>query len=331
MVQKVSGQMLADDALDDASTDFTPGNYLRVGADSSLEQRSPSQVLADIGAAAVLDADLTAIAAVATTGVLVRTGTNTWNTRAIAAQDVVLTVTDGNGVAGAPTLALTPPDYIEGLKLTWNSGTSLGISMGAAYIQSLGRVIRAGSNITKASLSLANNTWYHLYLYLNAGTPDVEVVTTAPVVYSGTARSKTGDTSRRYIGSVKTEGTANVIKFAHDGLNNIKYLNNVSVNLVLNSSLTSAVTLTVTDYAPVTASFVGVHFLNQTASANNANLGYQNGPVPASGSWIAFTPSLAANQLMVPMPAVGDNLQARYDSASASGSLAWVNGYQFER
>jgi hypothetical protein len=51
-----------------------------------------------------LDADLTALAGVGTTGILVRTGAGTVATRAIAA-GTGLTVTDGTGVGANPTLA----------------------------------------------------------------------------------------------------------------------------------------------------------------------------------------------------------------------------------
>lgn len=51
-------------------------------------------------------ADLTAIEAVASTGVLVRTGTNTWATRADTGTASV-TVTNGDGVAGNPTFSIS--------------------------------------------------------------------------------------------------------------------------------------------------------------------------------------------------------------------------------
>lgn len=53
-----------------------------------------------------LDSDLTAIAGLATQGVLVRTGAGTATTRTIT-QGTGITVTNGDGVAGNPTVALT--------------------------------------------------------------------------------------------------------------------------------------------------------------------------------------------------------------------------------
>lgn len=53
-----------------------------------------------------LDADLTALAALASTGFAVRTASNTWAQRSIAVTSSTgLAITDGDGVAGNPTLA----------------------------------------------------------------------------------------------------------------------------------------------------------------------------------------------------------------------------------
>ncbi|WP_414609303.1 hypothetical protein, partial [Stenotrophomonas pavanii] len=92
-----------------------------------------------------------------------------------------------------------PAGYIDGLKMEWVSGTQIRFTSGSAYIPSLGRALALAAAVTKTP-TLAASTWYHAYLYSNAGTPDVEVTTTAPdTPYSGTARTKAGDTSRRYI------------------------------------------------------------------------------------------------------------------------------------
>ena len=58
-----------------------------------------------------LDADLTALAGVGTTGILVRTGAGTVATRAIAAGAGV-TITDGTGVGGNPTIAAGYPGQV---------------------------------------------------------------------------------------------------------------------------------------------------------------------------------------------------------------------------
>lgn len=103
---------------------------------------------------------------------------------------------------------------VDGMRLSWNSATSITVGIGRCYAEN-GDLINATSALTASSLSLSNSTWYHVYVYLNSGTPAVEVVTTAPTAWKGTAYSKTGDTSRRYVGSVRTDGSGNIYEFWH--------------------------------------------------------------------------------------------------------------------
>lgn len=58
------------------------------------------------GAYQALDADLTAIAALSATGIAVRTAADTWALRSLAQPAAGITVTNGDGVSGNPTLAL---------------------------------------------------------------------------------------------------------------------------------------------------------------------------------------------------------------------------------
>lgn len=77
-----------------AETDVT------VGGDSVLVD---SDIGVDVQA---YDGDLAALAALAGTGIAVRTGTDTWAQRTITGPAAGLTVSNGNGVSGNPTLAL---------------------------------------------------------------------------------------------------------------------------------------------------------------------------------------------------------------------------------
>ena len=95
--------------------------------------------------------------------------------------------------------------YIEGLIPQYQSGTSIVLNTGTTYIPALGRGLEVTSQLTLSGLTLTASTWYYLYLYDNAGVPAIELVTTAPAApYSGSARTKTGDTSRRFMGAFKT-------------------------------------------------------------------------------------------------------------------------------
>jgi hypothetical protein len=61
-----------------------------------------------------LDADLDAIAALASTGVAVRTGAGTWTVRTIAGTTDEVAVANGSGVSGAPTIGLASNPTVPG-------------------------------------------------------------------------------------------------------------------------------------------------------------------------------------------------------------------------
>lgn len=108
---------------------------------------------------------------------------------------------------------------IIGLHPVWTDATHIGCSPGAAYIESLGRAIFAAP--ADIAPSLANNTWYHVYLKSD-GT--LEAPTTAPAAFAtpiGTARSKTSDTTRRYLYSFRTNGSAQIRQFAYSACNGV--------------------------------------------------------------------------------------------------------------
>ena len=167
-----------------------------------------------------------------------------------------------------------PPGYIDGLKMVWVSGTALTVTSGAAYIEGSGKVLRATADIAKTGLSLSASTWYHVYLYSNAGTPDIEIVTTAPAAsYNGTARSKTGDSSRRYLGSVLIDASGNVFPFAHSDrtvMYDVNAAGTAPFRVLTNGAATTATSVSVAGCAPLTAWQVVAKVDNE---ATNAVLG----------------------------------------------------------
>ena len=70
----------------------------------------PTSVQAALDLKQPLDADLTALAALSTTGVVARTAANTYVPRAITGT-APITVTNGDGVAGAPAISLAATGY----------------------------------------------------------------------------------------------------------------------------------------------------------------------------------------------------------------------------
>lgn len=79
---------------------------------------------------------------------------------------------------------------------------------------------------------------YYVYAYDNSGTAAIEVTTTAPAAaWYGTARSKTGDTSRRFVGAVPLSFDGNLANVQTEGSSEllvVRYLiNTTSLNRML--------------------------------------------------------------------------------------------------
>lgn len=275
--------------------------------------------------------DLAALEALNSTGIAVRTAADTWAQRSIAAGAGV-SVTDGGGVSGNPTIAAAVRGYIDGCQLSWNSTTSITIGTGTAYIEGLGRVMEITSAITLSSLSLSANTWYHVYVYDNAGTPAAEAVTTAPTVYNGTARSKTGDNTRRYVGSIRAGTGGAVLKFVHKWRRDeIIYQEDVSAaafTVVSAGTATTATAVSVASLVPVTAKDVRVVVLNFGAAAAYVRLSNSNGPSATTG-YTTFVGPGGVGDVLLPVNSSQEYTYA-YDAAGNS-SFHRVNGYVFER
>lgn len=199
----------------------------------------------------------------------VLTGLSTATSAVITATDTVL------GALGKLQAQITdnllPKGYIDGLRLVWVSSTALTVTSGAAYIESTGKVLRASSDIAKTGLSLSASTTYHVYFYDNAGTPAVEVVTTAPATaFSGTARSKTSDTTRRYLGSFITDSSSNLLPFVHTGDDFLYPAVKTSApfRVLANGTATSPTTVDMSASVPTTATAAHLRVFNQ----NNVNI-----------------------------------------------------------
>ncbi|WP_323162768.1 hypothetical protein [Stenotrophomonas maltophilia] len=230
-----------------------------------------------------------------------------------------------------------PAGYIDGLKMEWVSGTQIRFTSGSAYIPSLGRALALAAAITK-SPSLAASTWYHAYLYSNGGTPDVEVTITAPdTPYSGTARTKTGDTSRRYIGSFRTDPSGTIAKFKHNISNGyVAYLaiRDLSLNAgaqITTTTVSLSATIPVTSVAAAliisldasgAALFTGNSEMPVTALASNNFLGYTESSTQVSVSRMDGHPVDSSQAISYRLSAT---------PSAGTGAYIRVMGYSYER
>lgn len=198
---------------------------------ASTDAVTKAQLDAVSAAAQPLDADLTALAALAANGIVARTGTATYSPRTITA-GTGLTITDGDGVAGNPTIGLsaTFPGFIGGLTLSRASATTYQVaagvaanedggtfrlmSIGSAYTKSLSAWAVGSGNGSLDTGSVANSTWYHVHVIRRDSDGAIDVLlstsATSPTMPSGW-------TARRRIGSIRTDGSAQIIAFSQVG------------------------------------------------------------------------------------------------------------------
>lgn len=224
--------------------------------------------------------------------------------------------------------------YIDGLRMEWVSGTSLRVTGGAAYVPGLNGILGVESPITKSGLSLSANTWYHLYLYRNGGSADIEISTTDPAEpYSGAARTKSGDNTRRYIGSIRTGASGEVVRFRHElpgrilynvHINRFRVLNNgTNVDPPANISLTGAI--------PVTSRVARV--LVENTSANT--VAFSNPDLTTTTIDTAILFFLRSTGVGEAELSTSEGRQLNYTyytvPGAGTGASVWVVGYSFER
>ena len=260
----------------------------------------------------------------------VLTGLSTATNAVITATDTVL-VAMGKLQAQITGNASIPAGYIDGLKMVWNSATSISVTSGACYIQGSSAVISFPSTLTLSSLSLSASTWYHLYAYLNAGTPAIELVTTAPATaYNGTARSKTGDTSRRYVGSIITSASSTVLNFLQSNAG-IHYQEIESATRTLSNGVATTETMVaLSPFIPVT-SRVALMRCDNNSATSYAYFG--NSVDSAAGPPTSGVTSIRPSQISIfEFPTDASQYVTYWFPASTTAGLyISILGYTYER
>lgn len=236
----------------------------------------------------------------------------------------------GLGMTGK-VLSAALKGYIDGLKLEWVSANSLRVTSGSAYIPSLNAVVELSAAVTKSSLSLTASTWYHVYLYINGSTPDIEIVTTAPATaYSGTARAKTSDTSRRYLGSVRTDSTGAIKGFTHYPVSGeMLYSNNVDF-VVANGMAAVSTTIDCSSNIPSTGTAAKCLIGNGNATVN-CFYGTPNTGAVTNSSYIGPVPPNNNLSPDVPISTSQQFLYKYETTPTGAGLYVRVYGYKFDR
>lgn len=213
-----------------------------------------------------------------------------------------------------------------------NPAVALRVSSGSAYIQSLDYVLDVSAAVTKSGLSLSASGWHHVFLYPNGGGADIEIVATAPdSPYIGSARSKVGDASRRYLGSVRTDAAGSIIPFVVDSTGAFRYLigNNLSpLRCLANGKAISRTTVSLSQAIPVTA-IGGMFIMTNTDTGVFANISVSTA---ASASVVGIAPGGALAGQLLTFPT--DSSQAvdyYYSVAPANGLYIDVVGFTIER
>lgn len=235
-------------------------------------------------------------------------------------------------LAGATT---AENGVINGLYLSWNSATSISVSSGSAHIPGgSGSVVGQGSTITKSGLTLSASTNYHVYVFQVGSGLDAEVVTTAPSApYVGTARAKSGDNSRRYVGSVLTDGSGAVVQFSAAGVTVSYYSEADSVPFrVLSAGIATAGTaVSFSSIVPVTAKNAVVRFLSDAGVASRWSNSDIAGAVGGTTQYILPVGPNSSAILAFPLSSALDIVY--WNTATTTGVGAYIDcmGYVYER
>lgn len=219
-----------------------------------------------------------------------------------------------NGTFTGPALTVVVTDYLAGMILSNDVGTpnsvidvSAGVATDSTNVTSitLGAFTKStagsfaagsGSNGMGQGLTVAINTWYHVFAVIVSGTADVYFDT------SITAANKPASTTAfRRIGSFRTDASAHIIKFTQDGDQFVWFAPVGDVSVANLGGTATLFTLTVPTGLNVRALF--------NASGGNA------------GAWqILFSdPTLQSNASATPL---GNTSMSNAAGASASGQFA---------
>lgn len=217
--------------------------------------------------------------------------------------------------------------FISGLHPKWVSATSVGVvNAGAVHIESSDTVVYG--NPANVTVGGNTNVWNHIYAYNNAGVLTLESSTTAPVAYadaSGTARSKSGDASRRYLFSARLDGSGLCRPFSFDpatGLYSWLAVTNALPFRVLNGG--SASSGTAVDCSAVAGPTARLLWVEAIETLSSATAYYASNEVTATTSLFSVTVSNGNKLDLLPCDAT-----QKINYLTSGSALAYLDVHGF--
>jgi len=245
------------------------------------------------------------------------------------------------GSANAPTVRTLldivdpPQSTLEGLDFYRSAAGTIKVGVGRAFIPSLSKTLLVNTELTLTLSGLTADTLYHIYLYSNSGVPTVEASSTAPVLYQApSCYQKTGDNSRRYIGSFLALSATDCYKFVQCG-EKVLYLENTSLlQVVAGSRPATSTNVSCSASLPITSASVQLEAGSAQNVASNLHLANPDmGSVSSGNRLMIIDNSTTGNFCSINLPV--DSLQRIniiYDIVGASGgAFLRVRGYTFRR
>ncbi len=227
--------------------------------------------------------------------------------------------------------------FIQGCVLAYSSTTAITVSSCVASIQSTGNLVKMSSTSTP-TLSLGASTWYHVYYFESGGAGSTEVSTTAPAApWIGTARSKSGDTSRRYLGSFKTNSSSEVQNFQQEGAGSSALFTwRIRIDAITRAlsggKATANADVDLSPYIPPTSTNAFLRVINLSTDQNvRTDNSEMTGTDPASGLGFLAVSFGAQGFLFHPTNASQVIRYSYTTTPAGSGTFIDVYGWQLSR
>lgn len=221
--------------------------------------------------------------------------------------------------------------YIDGFELSV-AGATLTVQPGSTYLAD-GTLLETATTRTITLSGLTAGTWYHVYGYISSGTTlAVELSSTAPVAIVTGGYQKTGDATRRYLGSILASGAAAAYPFVQDDCTVRWNTSNTAApfSLLQAPPSTTSTTLSAATVVPATATLLTAEVSNASSSVS---MRISNPTAGAAGTSGTILLTVAAARAFVVDLLLGGTLQINYaaDSSTSDALVIRAVGYKFKR